>query len=138
MFLNLLQTNEKNVFWALSKMVILADNKVDAKEAEMTELMKKELQFSDSDVAKIESEAENNLDKLCAVFSTHKSKTAAFLELMSLCYSDNDFVDAEQILMDKVALNFNFSKEKILEMEIWVKKILVLTNEGLNFFNENQ
>lgn len=119
MFLNLLKPEEKSAFLTLAKKVIAADSVIADKEMILLESMKKEMEISDDELENLEEDIES----LCAYFSSSKSKVSALMELIGIGFVDGNFVHEEQEVIYQIASFMDISKEETTMYIDWARRV---------------
>ena len=100
MFLDRLNDKEKEMFLDLAVYAAQANGVVDDTEKSMIMQYCKEMSVAFYDVSKLHS-----LDEIVTVFSksSKEKKKIIILELLGLCYADNEFDDIEDAFVKKVS-----------------------------------
>ena len=130
MFLNLLNNNEKIAFMELAYYAATANGIIDFFEKEMLDSYRKELgveYIGEDFMTKV-----REIDSCLIQFkdSTAISKKAVYVELLSVCLSDEDFDISEQDFMNRIkrelSLDYSFT-EKAFQ---WTERMMELGKEG--------
>lgn len=126
MFLNLLETQEKNAFMELAIQLVKADNKTDSREEAMLRHYLHEMNIGEDEFVF----KEIKLDQLVPVFKSRRSKRAVLMELLALALADNDFDVNEQNLVAEISGKFGFEADELKQMTDWVIRIQRIYAEG--------
>ena len=130
MYLNLLDDDEKRAFAELAEKMIEADGLVIGREASALAALKAEMGVSDA------SGGGRSADELAGVFKSRRSKVAALLELIGLCYSDTAFSVSEESLVNTVANQMAISPDELHDIEEWVREHFSLIRRALILMRE--
>jgi uncharacterized tellurite resistance protein B-like protein len=129
MFLYNLTNNQKKAFLSLAKRLIAADGRLAKEEMILLSLMAKEM-----DIVTEEEMSKKNLPELLKEFDTRKAQVSILLELIYLCYIDNEFRIEENEFMQNIISMFGVSQEEMLTFKNWVLKYLSLMKEANEFW----
>ena len=118
MFLNSLNSKEKDNFMKLAVALIKADGVVDISEKEILDVYANEMRIKSYDL-----EILTNIDDIIKEFateSTSQTKRVIFVELLALAYADGEYVVEERNIIQKLAEAFELDKdfiEKVIGLE---------------------
>lgn len=129
MFLTLLEGKQKTAFLGLAKRLINADARLSRGEANLVELMKREMGLSGEVVIQPGSMTEEIQE-----FNSHDTRIAALLELLGLACSDGEYCNEEKGLVEELAKAFGVNDDELLSMENWALRQLALGREATLFF----
>jgi hypothetical protein len=116
MFLNLLNDDEKRAFAALATEMIESDGIIVGREAATLGALRGEMGISDAP-----GPAGVTVAELAGVFTDHRSKMVALIELVGLGYSDTSFSGTERSLVSDVAREMGVGAEDLANIERWVQ-----------------
>jgi len=122
MFAELLDTNEKQLFYKLAEALIMSDNKVDDEEKKYLEGLKNLINPNDK------TTYEDSLIKLSEI--DNSKKRAIISELLIIAKCDNDYADCEKQLLSSIAENIGIPDEVVSELNVWTDKYLEILKEG--------
>jgi hypothetical protein len=128
MFLSKLNDNEKKAFMSLARKLVLTDNQIDEFEQNVIDGFMTEMVLSKSHT---DFPAWDNA-LLTLANSANSIKRAVIVELLSVCYANNDF-DVEQVkLLDEIRVALGIPTNFTAKAKAWVQKILDVTSQGFN------
>lgn len=128
MYLNMLNEQEKNGFYALAHAIASSHEAISDKEREVLLASAHEMGIEPPSVVQSVKEA-------CAVFTSDSSKRVAVLELALLALVDDDFAMEEQAVFNEVISEFAFSAGQIDRAMGLAEAILAQYRSGLRFIN---
>lgn len=131
MFLNILTDRQKQSFLALATKVVMADGEVVPKEHVTLNVRVAEMGGSIK-APPDEIYGEPNF----GVFDTRQSQTIVILELLVIAYSDGEYHEYEQPIINQLIENFGISPEQLGKFEDWAKRQSPLSVEGWKFITE--
>lgn len=124
MFLSVLSTPQREVFFSLASSLIAADGDVDPRERAALALLAQE-----AGQTLTQPEAAP-WGELRAQLDTPQSRSAVLIELLGLAHADMQFCSAERHFIDGVAAALGVSEEQLAVLESWVVRQLSLAAEG--------
>ena len=131
MFLNRLNSKEKEAFLKLAHYIARSDNDFSDKQKEIIATYCFEMQINDIDF----NESSFNLDNTLSKFESKESQKIALLEVMALVFSDNILHQEEKKVLDAMTEKFNLSSTLIDIYAEWTKAILAITAQGQALIN---
>ena len=118
MFLNLLNSTEKENFLKLAVAVIKADGVIDDSEKQIQSAYANEMQIN---ICNIEEQVDTEkIIKEYAMNSTVQTKRIVFIELLALAFADGNYAIEEKTLIQQLANAFDIDRvfiEKAINIE---------------------
>lgn len=126
MFLNKLESTEKQAFLELAYYIANCDNNFKDSEQAMIGLYCNEMGISniDFDLSKF------NLAENLSSFKSLQSQKIVLIEAMGIIYSDNILDNNEQVVIDEIIKFFNLSSNYTTIYAEWTKAVMALTAQG--------
>ena len=125
MFLDELNSDQKNSFLALVTRVVLADGDVAPEEDALLGTLKEEL--GDGVVAPAE---EMFGGTNASAFPSRRSRAIVVLELLVVAYSDDKFHPDESMVLDEICKAFEIDSDVRGEMEKWARAVAGAGRDG--------
>ena len=125
MFISKLNLEQQSVLLALAERIAAADGVSHEEEA----LLMAALKAQSQDGA---APATVELSELAGVFDSQSAKSALMLELLGIAFADA----SEKALVNEVASALNIDSELLSDMESWVSRQVLLTQEAYAFMEE--
>ncbi len=122
MFVTNLNTTQQGKLLAFAEHIINADGVVEERETQVLDTIKNQCS---SDVV-LSDPSTSNISEL---FKTHPEKVSLLLELISVALVDEDYHEKEIQIIKEIAEELDISAD-LQDMEIWVKKQLMLIKEA--------
>lgn len=129
MFISKLNLEQQSVLLALAERIAAADGVSHEEEA----LLMAALKAQSQDGA---APATVELSELAGVFDSQSAKSALMLELLGIAFADADYHESEKALVNEVASALNIDSELLSDMESWVSRQVLLTQEAYAFMEE--
>ena len=126
MFLNKLNSVEKEAFLELAHYIARSDEKFSNKEKEVIKTYCLEMQIDDIEF----NEDSFDLDTTLSKFETKESQKVALLEVMALIFSDNILHKEEKKILDTMVEKFKLEPTLGDVYAEWTKAILAITAQG--------
>ncbi len=131
MFLNILTDRQKQSFLALATKVVMADGEVVPKEHVTLNVRVAEM-GGNIKAPPNEIYGEPNFD----VFDTPLAQTIVLLELLVIAYSDDEYHEDEQPIIQQLIDKYGVSGEQLARYESWAKRQSPLSVEGWGLISE--
>ena len=129
MFISKLNLEQQSVLLALAERIAAVDGVSHEKEALLMAVLKAQ---SQDGVAPATVE----LSELAGVFDSQSAKSALMLELLGIAFADSDYQKSEKALVNEVANALSIDSGLLSDMESWVSRQLLLTQEANRFMEE--
>ena len=110
--------------------VVVSDGVLDPNEERMLDEFKREMALSPY----IQSEY-LDLKGIDKIFDSYKSRVIAILNLLRISYADGAFEIEEECLLKELSRIFNIEPAQFLLLENWVKRLISLEQEAVNFMS---
>jgi len=130
MFLQDLIEDEKAAFLELAHQVAQADGILSEAEDALIAAFAREMDIPAHALVPSGERAEKDIGELTAVFRSETSRKIAFMELLALTLSDNDYSPEEKTLLNKIRIGFGFDETHNEKCKAWVRKINEVYREG--------
>jgi len=122
MFLEELQSEEKEAFLELASLIAKVDGKRSIYEYSILEKYQKEMDLEDYRVKGLA------IRDILTTFKTERSKNIVLTELFQLIFSDGVFHDQEKESVRLIKEHFGFDPNEYQSFKEWVSKIQELSN----------
>ena len=121
MFLAGLNEKEKGLFWLLANQLVIADGNFSEAEMDLLNQYQTELQVS----FEVDTHRADNLQEIYAQLnnSPNRIKMIIYFELLGLAYSDSDFSNEEQVMLENIRDGLNLDREKCLVLAECIDEI---------------
>lgn len=126
MFLSLLNTTEKMLFLEAANQVIISDGRIDDVEGQLLQLYKNEMGIPNEYTVKNIS-----MNRILSEITNEQTKKIFLIELMSLCFINNEFSFAEKEILKELCVGFDIDEQKCGQYEKWVKQFLDVYLAGI-------
>lgn len=126
MYLNRLTNGEKVAFYSLAHAVAAAHEGVSLEEKALLEAALHEMKISQPPQVLSVAEA-------ISLFESDETRRIALLELMLIATVDEDFDEAEQVVMAQIVEGFKFSESHIERSAAWAESLAALFRSGQRF-----
>lgn len=130
MFVQLLSNLQQEALLSLSKKLIAADNDIDQREQLLLETLRQQC------CTNLNPDSDINIDFLPTLFEEEKQKTAFMLELIGVAHADENYQDIEKDFIAQVAKKLAISTTRLQNLESWVKRQLLLTQEAYTLLED--
>ena len=127
MFLNRLESEEKNAFLALAHHVARSDADFSADERVIIAKYCMEMQIDD--IADYDDDT-FDLKKILSRFTTSSHRNIVLLELMVLVYADGRLAPQESLVIDRFVAHCDMNPSLSIIYKEWAKSILSLYTQG--------
>jgi uncharacterized tellurite resistance protein B-like protein len=131
MFLNKLQTKEKEAFLELANYVANSDNELSKEEEKIIEKYSIEMQIEPVKFDKDSFDIYTTLSK----FQSDRSKKIVLLEILALIYADDFIHEEERIVLEKMMQEFDINPNLVVIYKEWAKSMLSLFTQGNALIN---
>ena len=126
MFLSLLNTTEKMLFLEAANQVIISDGRIDDVEGQLLQSYKNEMGIPNEYTVKNIS-----MNRILSEITNEQTKKIFLIELMSLCFINNEFSFAEKEIIKELCVGFDIDEQKCGQYEKWVKQFLDVYLAGI-------
>jgi hypothetical protein len=127
MFLKKLTDEEKRAFMVLASNIVLTDDQIDLFEQKVIDGFLEEMGLSTKDFDK---DASNKGAVEIFRNSTNATKRAVLIELLSVCFSNDDFDEGQVKHIEEIRAGLGVSQDFVEKASVWVREILELTKAG--------
>ncbi|MES1954167.1 TerB family tellurite resistance protein [Salinisphaera hydrothermalis] len=126
MFLNRLPLAEKEAFIRLAHYVADVDDDFSPKEQHIIDKYCMEMQIDDTEY----SRDSFDLVSVLSVFEEESHKRIVLLEIMALIFSDGDFHQSEEAVLNQIVEHFGLNPNLVIVYKEWARGILALYVQG--------
>ena len=127
MFLKKLTDEEKRAFMVLASNIVLTDDQIDLFEQKVIDGFLEEMGLSTKDFDK---DASNEVAVGVFRNSSDPTKRAILVELLSVCFSNDDFDEGQAKQLEEIRVGIEVPTEFVEKAKSWVREILDLTKAG--------
>jgi hemerythrin-like domain-containing protein len=129
MFIQNLNEKQQQAFMALAeKVAFYADGVNAAKEEARLQAFREQLPGISAEPC--------GYEELTSLFDTKLARSSALLELIGLAAADEHIAEEEQVILDAIAKAFSISKDEMINMTSWVKRMIVMFQEVQTYMEE--
>lgn len=131
MFLRSLSLKQKSAFLFLANELIIADQKLDTSEKNLSNDLITEMNIDEKNLPEVKTRYDS-----ISILNTSMSRIIALIELLGIAHIDGDYCEEERKYLSDLAESLKISKEKLLYLENWVLRQISLFNEVKLMFIE--
>jgi len=126
--LNLAQ--RKNLIALMIKMSLV--DGVDERETTLINQMSENLGLEVEEIHQLARK--NNVQKLCSIFTDHRSKVVLIIDLVNIACADDDYTDTEKTQIYEICKLIDMPENEFKKIENWVQLGISWKKQGVDLF----